>query len=199
MSALHFAARVCDHLLPYVGILTWPAVVVFFGWYFRNIVGALVNRAFSMKLLGVEILAGSADDILAAHAMEDDAGPFTPTGSWSHQIEASRSTIRFEPRNASNIYYFSHDLMLCYCALITGADPSLINHTLNCVVDHVQKFGLKDTIFHNALAKMRQNALDTKEIDWTPQHRRKEARKLWLIARSVGGLLEQAFPTPPLP
>jgi hypothetical protein len=192
---LHLFARAGDYLFPFLGHLVWPAIVLFFGWYFRNAIGALINRAFSMKAFGVELLAGSTGDLLAARAFEEDVGPFTPPGSWSHQIEASKAQFQFDPQKAGNIYFFSHDLMLCYCALITMADSGMINHTLTCAVDHVQRFGLKDTIIHKALAKMHDNALSTKEADWTPQRRRQEARKLWLIARTVGNLLEQAYPT----
>jgi len=189
---LHILARVGDYALPLLAMTAWPVVVLSFAWYFRNALGALINRAFSVKALGVELLAGSTADIFAARAFEEDVGQFMPEGSWSHQVEATKNEIRLDANRAVNIYFFSHDIMLCYCALITMAEASTIVHTLNCAVDHVQRFGLKDTIFHRALAKMLVDARETKEADWTPQRRRQEARKLWLIARTVGNLFEQA-------
>jgi hypothetical protein len=197
VDLLHLAARAADYLLPFIGQIFWALVALFLVLYFRHAIGALINRVFSLKALGIELLTGSMDDVLAARALGEDVGQFTPEGSWSHQVQASKDTIQFLPEKAGNIYFFSHDTMVCYCALITGSDSALINHTLSCVVYHVERFGLKDTVFHMALAKMLNEARNTKEADWTQQRRRREARKLWLIARNVGDLLEHFYPTRP--
>jgi hypothetical protein len=188
---MHFAARSAHYLTPVIGQLVWPSVVIYFLWRFRHAIGALINSSFHFKGGGIEILADRTGDLLAANALENDLGPLTPGGNWAHQVQAEIEQGNIDPQKFSDIYYFSHDLLLSYFVLILEGEPEVIVHTLTCAVVHLENLGLKGTLFDKGLLKILEDAKRTDAAGWTPKLRRQESRKLWIIARTIGDGLER--------
>ena len=188
---LHLAARSAQYLFPFLAQIAWPVITLIVVYLFRPAIGAFINRLFSFKAHGFEVQAGATGEVMAISALENDLGPLLPTGSWSHQVEADINRAVIDANKFSDVYFFSHDLLLCYFSLTTDGDPEMITHTLTCAVDHIEKFGLRGTIFDNALKKILADAHKTDAAGWTPKRRRQESRKLWLIARTIGDGLEK--------
>jgi hypothetical protein len=182
---LHFAARVVSLLTP----IAWPATVFIIVLLFRKQIALLISKLKGAKGFGVEVVtldAASLSDEFTRNVRD-----FMPSGNWlTGQDGKPGATFHFGPKKAENFYFFSHDLMLCYAALLTGAESDVIVHTLRSAIAHVEKIA-PGTPHHQGLVRLLKEAENTSEVDWTDKRRRQDARKIWLIARSFGDITQQ--------
>jgi hypothetical protein len=186
---LHFLSRVSVHLFPFLASTAWPIVALCFIFIFRKQLRVVISRIKGGKGGGFEIITQDFGDGLLTREFTDSIRDVMPDGSWDtgeKPLDGVRVVIG--PRMAGSIYYLSHDLMLCYCALITGAEREIIVHTLRTANSNIEKFAI-NTKLHLGLRKLLQEAEKTDEGDWTEKRRKSDARKIWLISRHMGEVI----------
>ncbi len=172
--------------------VAWPFVVLLIVLVFRRPLAVLITKLRGAKGFGVEVVTLDAAETqgLAAE-FTSNVRDFMPSGNWmAGQQSKPGATIHLGPKRAENFYFFSHDLMLCYAALLTGAESEIIVHTLRSAIAHIEKFA-PDTPHHQALLRLLKEAEKTSDVDWTEKRRRTDARKIWLIARNLGDIVQQ--------
>jgi hypothetical protein len=137
---LHLASRTCDHLAPFLGSIAWPLITLAIVWWFRKELVALIRRVTRIGAPGIDVFLEAMGDYSAQlsptqSALDNDVGIFLPEGSPLHQVEGSESSFQIDAKKAGYVYFGSHDLMLCYFALISEGEKEMIVHTLTCAVD----------------------------------------------------------------
>jgi hypothetical protein len=185
---VHAAARSVTLLTP----IAWPIVVIMVVLLFRKQLSILLGRLKGAKGYGVEVVTC---DVYETHELAaeftNNVRDFLPSGNWTEGLQGEqRWIIQLGPEKAENFYFFSHNLMLCYTALLTGADSEIIIHTLRSAITHIEKFA-KDSPYHLGLVVLLKQAEKNTEADWTEKRRRLNARKIWLISRNLGDKIQQ--------
>jgi|GEM_PF-4034921 len=94
-------------------------------------------------------------------------------------------------RNAASVYFFSHDLMLCEAALLTGAHKNYVVHTLNCALDHLAKIGFGRTPFQVQLTQIAVECHEMPEQGFPPDRRSALAAEVFRLSRAVGDIIFQ--------
>lgn len=172
--------------------IAWPVVILVIALLFRKPLTVLISRLKGVKGYGLDVVTQDVDDTrgLAAEFIVT-IRDVMPSGNWSDGPSGSPAAqIEIGAGTAQNIYFFSHDIMLCYCALITGAESAIILHTLRSAIAHIEKFA-PGSKYDTGLRKLLQEAERCSESDWTEKRRRQDARKLWLISRHLGDRVQQ--------
>jgi len=185
---LHAAARSVTLLTP----IAWPIVALVAILIFRKQLARLLNRLKGAKGYGVEVVTLSVDETrgLAAE-FANSVRDFMPSGNWAAGQPAKQNApIHIGPKKSENFYFFSHDLMLCYTALLTGAEPDIIVHTLRSAIAHLEQIA-PNTPYQKGLLRILKDAERTSDADWTEKRRAQEARKVWLISRSFGDVIQR--------
>lgn len=178
---LHLIKQGIVHLSPVAWQLTLLIVVLLF----RKQLKSLINNLREAKGFGVEIITR---DVAGAQLADEFSRNISHFMSGT-QGEAGAS-LEINSSLAENYYFFGHDLMLCYCALITGADADVISHTLQSAIAHIEKFG-KGRPYDLTLKKLLADSKQRNASDWTEKLRQVESIKVWRIAREVGDIIQK--------
>lgn len=184
---LHVVARAISLLTP----VTWPLVVLIVVLLFRKQLAILIVKLKELNFGGQVLTFDVTETQGLAAEFVSNVRDFMPSSNWKadDKIELG-TTIYLGPKRAENFYFFSHDLMLCYAALLTGAESEIILHTLRSAIAHIEKIA-PETPHHKGLLRLLKEAESASEADWTEKRRRTDARKIWLIARSLGDIIQR--------
>jgi hypothetical protein len=83
------------------------------------------------------------------------------------------------------LYFFSHDLMLTYAGLITGARPKVLLWTLQSAMNHVPTLGLSNSPIDSTLKGIATEIKESgKKVD--DETRADLAQTIWNVARRTG-------------
>ncbi|HXJ59252.1 MAG TPA: hypothetical protein VNU68_21550 [Verrucomicrobiae bacterium] len=160
-------------------------------YMFRPPLSMLISRLTGFKGFGVDIVTRDVDAQIevqqAKRLFDNDVSGLMPQAQ--DASEPSLMNIDTSPEKAGSLYFFSHDLMLCYCALITGASSDVIHHTLNSAIAHLERIG-PGTTYEHRLKKLLREVATRNEADWTEGRRREAAQLVWRMARTVGSFIE---------
>lgn len=190
--SLDWFLRVIGKCVTLLTPIAWPVVVIAVVLLFRKQLSNLLGKLKGAKGFGLEVLTLDVDETqgLAAE-FRNNVRDFLPSGNWTTgQPIKPGATIHLGPKRAENFYFFSHDLMLCYTSLLTGAESEIIVHTLRSAIAHIEKFA-PDTPHHQGLLQLFKQVEKCSEADWTEKRRRQDARKIWLISRNLGDIIQR--------
>jgi hypothetical protein len=102
--------------------------------------------------------------------------------------------ITVEPgglRNATSVYFFSHDLMLAFAALITNSPRVMVIHTASCAAHHLSQMGFAATPFHSQLREIIAECVAATDAQLTPARRAALAAEIFRLSRTVGNIVER--------
>lgn len=184
--------RIVDTFVTLLGPLAWPIVAIWVAFLFRKQISNVLGKLKGAKGFGLEVLTLDVDETRGlVSEFRSNVRDFLPKGDWTGgQPSKQGATIHLGPKRAENYYFFSHDLMLCYASLLTGAEKEFIIHTLESAIAHIQTFA-PETPHHLGLVRLLGDAKKTAEADWTEERRRQDARKIWHIARNLGDIVQR--------
>lgn len=164
--------------------LAWPLLVLALAVIFRDELRALIGRLHEAEFFGQKIVAAnvlekkfSSPVDVAVRPFLGHSGLFVPEGF----------KMKTDPRG---VYFFSHDLMLSYAALLTRSTKETMIQTLASAERHLVDLGFKDTpVFQkfHAVFQAVESATPTRLDD---NERAGLAHELWQISRFVGSITE---------
>jgi len=96
--------------------------------------------------------------------------------------------------NSVGIFYFSHDVMLCFAALLCGAPRKMIFHTARQAKNHLAQIGFAATPLVGQLEQIMSECDPRIENDILMNHRYELAAEIFRLARIVGSIIEQTAP-----
>lgn len=106
-------------------------------------------------------------------------------------ITVNRAALLGKP---GSVYYFAHDLMLCYIAATDNSPLGIIIHTAKQARHHLGQIGFGDTPFMAQLSGFIKESEAGGEALWTQEYRKAAAADLWRISRTVGDIIVQMQP-----
>ncbi len=179
----------------------WVGLALVLVIVFRKQITSFLSRTTSVEAFGAKIFADTVGRQAGFAHLESAVNQFIHGGDMATPFTYN---LKF---NAGSIYFFSHDLMLTYTGLLTGANPKIIEFTLRSVLNHVDRLGFSNTPVEAALRKIYDEINESKEAkDGLSEPQRADlAQRVWVISRQVGGMFEKAkvqpepkaTPTPP--
>jgi len=101
------------------------------------------------------------------------------------EVNAGRTEYDNKIDHRDTLYFFSHDLMLTYAGLITGARPKVLLWTLQSAMNHVPTLGLSNSPIDSTLKGIATEIKESgKKVD--DETRADLAQTIWNVARRTG-------------
>lgn len=169
---------------PIVGFAT--AVVVIF--VFREQISAMLGRATSLKVPGLEIVTkygeADADKNVLRHQAKSIRG----------QSEAEEPTMVADWGKSGDLFWLGNDLMWATDVLLRGGSAKEIALSLVQSCHHGRQLGFIDDQVGQALSAAATEAAASSDKDWTAERRGAKARRIRDIANLIGGMAAASQP-----
>jgi len=170
-----------DALLAILKALAWPLVGLLLGLVFlamfKNKIGERLSQLQKTKLPG---------GIEASFGHLEASADTEPVAKAEQLTEDS---IKWS--NSGNLFWVGYDLMWTIDVLLHGAPKERSVHGLRHFLYHVRSLGFTNTPIESKLAKLKADAENTLQKDWTPSLRDYYARELGSIGHHIGKLAEK--------
>ena len=96
--------------------------------------------------------------------------------------------------NVTSVFYFSHDVMLCFAALLLGGSRQLVFHTANMARTHLSRIGFAATPLVKLLEEIMVEFNPSVDAVINEERRSQVAAEVFRLSRTVGLLIEQIGP-----
>jgi hypothetical protein len=175
----------------FISILVWQLIVVGFVLAFRSELAALISRIRSAEIFGQRILTDNYKEVRTSQSgMDAHISPILLGQGLS--VPAN-----FIPRNdPTAVYFFSHDLMLTYAAILTGARKAIADLTIRSASAHFTTLGFDQTPVNARFLDILNRIQKTDYADWTNDFRAELANDIWVVSRFVGDVIQVRLRSP---
>jgi len=168
--------------------LAWPLVVLVFVILCRNQIRGLLERLEKAKLPGgteASFRYGEA----SIDTLPQQLYPGAETEPVTKAQQPTGDSIKWS--NSGNLFWVGYDLMWTIDMLLRGAPRERIVRGLRHFLHHVRSLGFTNPPIESKLAKLKADAENTLQKDWTPSLRDYYARELGSIGHHIGKLAEK--------
>jgi len=174
-----------------LGSIAWPLTVILLVLKFKSDISGLLKRIEKAKL------PGGAEASFAYGEAPIDKVPIEPSPgpkavSVAQPEQAKKNTIKW--RSSGNLFWLGHDLTWTIDTLLRGGPRDHIVHGLRQSLHHLRSLGLVDTPVEARLARLKAEAQNSLEKDWTPPRRSEYTNELASLIRAIGDLAEANQP-----
>ena len=105
--------------------------------------------------------------------------------------------ITCDPRgltNPTSIFFFSHDIMLCFSALLCNAPRKVMFYTARQAKNHLSEIGFAATPLVSQLDQIMAECDPNNKTEITESRRYEIAAEIFRLSRIVGAIIEQTAP-----
>jgi len=173
----------------FISVFIWQLTVAGFIYLFRTELAALFSRIRSAEIFGQKILTNNVNEVTSkTSSMDAHLLPIL----YSQALSVSED---FRPQNdPTAFYFFSHDLMLTYAAVLTGARKRIAELTIRSAEVHFLTLGFASTPVYARFQEVMNRIKETGQKDWDRELREELANDIWAISRFVGNVIAVRTP-----
>ena len=95
-------------------------------------------------------------------------------------------------QNHASVFFFSHDAMICFSALLTNAHRRIAAYAARQAAHHLTEIGFGSTPFRMQLNGIAADCDNLAAEDWTPDRRARLAAEVLRLTRTVGSIIQSA-------
>lgn len=175
--------------LTFVSILFWQIIAVGSLWCFRDEIASLLTRITAATIFGQKIVtANIRGELNSKTGVDGHVGPILSG-------QALSVSATFKPAlNPTAIYFFSHDFMLTYAAVLTGSRKAVIELAAASAQTHFKTLGFDTTPVDYRFASIVKRVYETKQSEWTNDFRGELADDIWIVSRFIGEVIQKRLP-----